>query len=447
MKKLTLLVLLVSFGLLNTNSQTIELTFTAVNNTNWIQLDSIKVMNRTQGTDTVLYWPDTVLVFDYQSGITEYNNVVNSLKVSQNFPNPVINHTFISLFIPDKGKTWILISDMLGRTLLKSEWLLESGYHTFRFIPGNSDFFVLTAYNETSSQSIKIVNHNNNSHFKGSLEYVGGKNIETSLKKKLIRQAISYNPGDTMIYVGYIGTIHTGILSVPETNSNYVFQCAHNITCLDIPTVNYEGKEYNTIQILSQCWLKENLNVGSLINGNQTMTDNSIIEKYCYNNQEVLCGIYGGLYQWNEVMQYKTTLGDRGICPPGWHVPTDDEWKILEGAVDSQYSFADTEWEEWQARGFDVGNNLKSTNGWNGELDGDDLFGFTALPGGYLYKQQADLFLSSGDRGYYWSSTEFEYEGSTDYSAFRMLGEWNPDQSERWVWEKSSGYSVRCLKD
>ena len=65
MKKLILFVMLVCFALLNTKSQTIDLTFTAIENTEWIQLDSIIVMNQTLGGDTTLFWPDTVLIMDY----------------------------------------------------------------------------------------------------------------------------------------------------------------------------------------------------------------------------------------------------------------------------------------------------------------------------------------------------------------------------------------------
>ena len=68
--------------------------------------------------------------------------------------------------------------------------------------------------------------------------------------------------------------------------------------------------------------MKENLNVGTLINGDVEQTNNSIIEKYCYDNDTANCTTYGGLYQWNEAMQYVTTPGTKGICPDGWHIPT-----------------------------------------------------------------------------------------------------------------------------
>jgi uncharacterized protein (TIGR02145 family) len=78
--------------------------------------------------------------------------------------------------------------------------------------------------------------------------------------------------------------------------------------------------------------MAENLNVGTKINSTsdgQLQTDNEILEKYCYNNDIANCNIYGGMYEWNEAMQYDTTEGAQGICPDGWHIPTDAEWTTL----------------------------------------------------------------------------------------------------------------------
>jgi len=79
----------------------------------------------------------------------------------------------------------------------------------------------------------------------------------------------------------------------------------------------------------TRCWLKENLNAGLMIDSSQSMQDNGYFEKYCYHNNVDSCAKYGGLYQWDEIMQYTTQQGVQGICPPGWHVPTDAEWTSL----------------------------------------------------------------------------------------------------------------------
>lgn len=102
--------------------------------------------------------------------------------------------------------------------------------------------------------------------------------------------------------------------------------------CPDTPTVTYSGKTYNTIQIADQCWLKENLDVGTMIESNSgydDQTNNGTIEKYCYDNDPNNCNTYGGLYQWNEAMQYVISEGAQGICPSGWHIPPQSEMQTL----------------------------------------------------------------------------------------------------------------------
>lgn len=93
--------------------------------------------------------------------------------------------------------------------------------------------------------------------------------------------------------------------------------------------INYGGKIYNTIQIGDQWWLRENLQIGIMIPGNRDATDNGVIEKYCFNNDSVNYRNYGAYYQWNEAMQYSTIPGARGICPEGWHIPTNEEFQKL----------------------------------------------------------------------------------------------------------------------
>ncbi|MCD4731791.1 MAG: hypothetical protein K8R74_14390 [Bacteroidales bacterium] len=201
-----------------------------------------------------------------------------------------------------------------------------------------------------------------------------------------------------------------------------------------------EGNSYNTVQIGTQCWMKENLNIGLMINENQNQTNNSTVEKYCYNDDTTNCLAYGGLYQWDEMMDYSTTPGVQGICPAGWHLPTDEEYKILEGTVDSQYPVGDPEWDGTFARGFDAGLNLKSTNGWNSGGNGTDLFGFNALPSGS--REYSGGFSGLGDYCGFWTSTE----NTTVYVSTRLLAH-DYDEVFRNGFNKISGFSIRCLRD
>ena len=95
-----------------------------------------------------------------------------------------------------------------------------------------------------------------------------------------------------------------------------------------------DGREYETIKIGDQCWMKENLNIGTMVKNrlgemHSDASENGIIEKYCYDNDETNCEKRGGLYTWDEAMQYDTISGSQGICPAGWHIPTVKEVETL----------------------------------------------------------------------------------------------------------------------
>jgi len=422
---------------------TFELTFTAINNYSYVQLDSVKVMNRTQGCDTVLYWPDTILVLDFQGGINEIKNGGENLRVFQNYPNPVKDQTTITLYIPEKDKTGVMISDILGRQVINTERMLDKGYHSFRFTPGSGKIFFFTAYWKASSSSIKILTSRNISGLTSSLEYTGTKIEESQFKRIEATQNFSFSLGNTMLYIGYVDTLQSGMLDAPETSETFTLQFSYNIPCPKTPFIFYEGQYYYTVQIFNQCWLNENLNVGIMIDGSQNQQDNGTIEKYCYDDAPAYCDTYGGLYQWDEMMQYIFTEGTQGICPDGWHIPSDEEWKVLEGTVDNQYGVGDPEWNQPGHRGFDAGLNLKSTSDWVGGGNGTDMFGFSGLPGGYrLYDYGS--FLQIGVYGNWWSTTENIWKASNAW--LRLLMD-DRDSGARAHYVKTSGFSVRCVMD
>ncbi len=214
---------------------------------------------------------------------------------------------------------------------------------------------------------------------------------------------------------------------------------ASGIPCPGYETVEYGGQVYNTVLIGGYCWFKENLNIGSmLIHGEEEQADNGIIEKYCYDNDESNCELYGGLYLWDELMQYINTEAAQGICPPGWHIPTDNEWKILSGMVDSQYGIGDPEWDGLGGTGYDAGKKLKTTTGWDYNTGTDD-FGFSALPGGY---SKSAGFTSRGTHGKWYTSSEKDSEITYQRYLYYM-----GDNIGRNTSGKHYGYSVRCLKD
>jgi uncharacterized protein (TIGR02145 family) len=189
------------------------------------------------------------------------------------------------------------------------------------------------------------------------------------------------------------------------------------IPCPGIPTVDYAGKIYNTVLIGNQCWLKENLDVGTMINGPSIspdgyQTNNQIIEKYCYDNNPVNCATYGGLYQWKEAMQYVTAPGTKGICPDGWHIPTYTEFDIL--------------------RSDNSANSLKEI----GTDGGTNTTGFSALYAGNVHT----VFEALNGGAWWWTSTEY----SATHAHYFTITASDYRFYDNWKWY---GVSVRCIKN
>jgi len=164
-----------------------------------------------------------------------------------------------------------------------------------------------------------------------------------------------------------------------------------------------DGKKYKTVVIGEQTWMAENLNYNA-------------IGSRCYDNKPLNCYEYGRLYNWATAT---------AACPKGWHLPTEAEWEALTATVGG----SSTE-----------GKYLKATSGWNDDGNGEDAYGFFALPGGYGYS--GGKFDSVGNYGYWWSSSE----NDDNDAAIRNM---NYDGEDAYwdYYSKSFLCSVRCLQD
>jgi uncharacterized protein (TIGR02145 family) len=193
-------------------------------------------------------------------------------------------------------------------------------------------------------------------------------------------------------------------------------------------TVIHQGSTYNTVIIGTQQWLKENLNVGVIINGAENQTNNTVLEKYCFGNIEANCAIYGGLYQWDEAMQYLSSQGGQGICPAGWHIPTDAEWSTLINYLGGS-ALAGGKMKEAGTLHWATPN----TGATNASL-------LTVLPGDY--RDEMGDFLQLTKDAYFWSSS-----ASTSSFAWSRYLDTNNAEAFRDDMEKNTGLSVRCIHD
>lgn len=227
----------------------------------------------------------------------------------------------------------------------------------------------------------------------------------------------------------------------------------HNhFVCGTSTVTDYEGNAYATVQIGDQCWMRDNLRTtyyadGTAIPAGETNTDATFPYYYDYSSSDIPLSQRGYLYNWSAVMHNAPSSsanpsGVQGICPTGWHVPSDEEWTQLTSYVSAQNEYLCSDNAEFIAK------VLASTSGWSsststcavGNMQNlNNATGFNASPAGYLYNLG---FTNSGKYAYFWTSTE----ASSANAWYRSLN-FNYAYVYRNNYGKHLGYSVRCIRD
>ena len=221
--------------------------------------------------------------------------------------------------------------------------------------------------------------------------------------------------------------------------------CPGTATLTDI-----DGNTYNTAQIGQQCWMKENLKTTKYADGTSISQSSSVSTTTAYwyypNNDFSNKSTYGLLYNWKAVMRNSSSStsnpsGVQGICPTGWHVPSDAEWTQLTDYVRSQSQFLCSNNSTY------IGKALAGTTGWSSSTtscavgntpDNNNATGFGALPAGHRYGNYGNF----GESALFWSATEFSSDHAYDhYLNFNNAG------VDRSHYYKKDGFSVRCIRD
>jgi uncharacterized protein (TIGR02145 family) len=203
-------------------------------------------------------------------------------------------------------------------------------------------------------------------------------------------------------------------------------------------TDSRDGNTYKTVEIANQVWMAENL---AYLPSVSTRLEQSHKDPhyyvYDYEGDDVnaarntqMYASYGALYNWTAAQT---------ACPPGWHLPSDQEWKQLEMAIGMSQAEADkTSWRSTSGEGA----KLKSASGWNDNGNGTDDYGFSAKPSGYLTSSFA--FIQHGNNTNFWTSSEHP---DVDFGGwYRNLVKEN-SSINRGTMYKQFGFCVRCVKD
>ncbi len=184
-----------------------------------------------------------------------------------------------------------------------------------------------------------------------------------------------------------------------------------------------DNQKYKWVRIGSQVWMAQNLNYKTETNS------------YCYGDKEVNCQIYGRLYNWEITIDNNHGNG-RDICPAGWHLPTDEEFKVLEMAA----GMSEFDANYISGRGW-IAAKLRATTGWGIDNNGTNETGFSVLPSGFLGDHYKPEYMSLGSSAHFWLADEQNFEAAWH------RGFTSGPQIDRIFFYKDYGFSVRCIKN
>jgi len=415
-------------------------------------VESVQVENITQGTEKTLTGNDVLHLVSVVTGIEQITGD-NKNKIIFS-PNPVSNNSRMKFFLPSPGETAINVYDITGRKIFGKQDNLSGGEHIYKiegfdrgiyFVTINTGGYSTTGRlisNESHGGDMKMTYENTVSAEKKTYESKGSKG----------EVVMQYNVDDRLIFTAEGGECISTVSYIPSSNNTITFEF--------YPCKDPDNNKYPTVKIGTQTWMATNLKTTKFNNGDPIplVSDSAAWMEiryepaYCwYNNDEsTFKNIFGALYNF-------WTVSPGNLCPAGWHVPTFEEFAVLEDyLVKNGYKY------DISVSGNVVGKSLASTAMiflttlpstpsimW--EYTSDDgtvgchdfpikrnATGFSGLPSGF----RGNGFSLINRYAQWWSSTQFDMVmgryRALQYSSESFLGGY----SYKWV-----GYSVRCLKD
>ena len=254
----------------------------------------------------------------------------------------------------------------------------------------------------------------------------------------------------TRYYMRAYATNNAGTSYGEEVSIFTQAEFEQGLPCPETPTVtDIDGNVYNTVQIGTQCWMRENLKTKRYAD-TTSIPEGSICTYdshwYYPDNDSTNESMYGLLYNWNAMMHNSASSsanpsGVQGVCPTGWHVPSKAEWTQLTNYVSSQSEYSCNFPQS-------IAKSLASSIGWfstsascspGNDLSSNNSTGFRAMPAGVGNGSYANNLHS---RAIFWSSTQ--YDG---YFAYYIVVSYDDEQVAFHDMNKYDGYSVRCLRD
>jgi uncharacterized protein (TIGR02145 family) len=419
--------------------------FSASGDTN--QIGTIQVVNLSTFDTVYLNGSDTLNLTSWAVGQKKQH--LENCKINL-VPNPFLLDAILMIKSNTGGSAIVSVHDISGRIITSKEEMVNHGETQFRLSGFPKGSYILRVNGKEIRGSINVISngienrpaiHKISNKTEGDSIKIPGRSIHATTQ--LVQ--MTYQDGERLQYRGQTSSFRNLAVDVPTTSK---IQNFHFLSCFD-----NVGNHYETVEIrvpdkkkinatpdttYTQTWMAENLNAGEFRTSSQGFHNDTIIEKFCYDNDTLNCNIYGGLYKWDEMMMYQTIDSVQGICPEGWRLPTQGEWKNLadyNGGV--PFLMGDSI----------VGGKMKEvgTSHWTSPNLATNETGFTATGSGvYANGMQGWGFYSLGTDGVYWTSTQH----STDPT---LAMEWSMFHSDEIAWNfpalKTDAYAVRCIHD
>jgi uncharacterized protein (TIGR02145 family) len=442
--------LLALAGSLLTTAQTYTLQFSAEFDSNAITMDSIYIYNVTRDCADVIHAPQTSFSITSTLNIETQESSNPTIAIRHISPNPFSESTEIGISIPGKQKVTMLLHDLSGRELARFEGPLSPGNHSFTCSGGQSNVLILSVISETHVQSLKLLRLGPGNADPCQITHIGAQpavNLKTNPKLNF-----QWVPGDQLLFICYatIGAGQVGTATITDTptgNAAYDFVIDYGSPCNGTPyVVDADGNIYPTVQIGSQCWMRENLRTSTYKNGTSIplVVDGSTWENltsgaYCHVNHNPALDIeLGKLYNY-----YTVATGN--LCPAGYHVPDTGDYKALFAylmnngyhcGINTTYiakALASRELWEYAAPVCMVGNDPASNN----------ASGFSGVPGGYRHATD-NTFYNTYQRAYTWTSS-LHSNGVSAYYFFNSYADRTVTLD--YFSGPKQGHTVRCIKD
>lgn len=454
-----------------TAQNSVTLTFTCqTTDGGYLQPDSITIENLTRNWIETIYYPDTVYTLNVGTSVPYQHNDYGM----QMMPNPFDGTTRVLIQSPKTENVKITLTDMGGRICAEYSGLLQEGVNQFSVTLSTPRTYVLTVQSSSGNHSLKMENVGRAGT--NSIKYEGVSDINMPVLQLRSSSSHAFELGDEMrftvcAYVNDTTAVYQSVTQIQNANDDIVVTVPVTQNTLNLSSCptnsfrtnetgfgnrvsyvqDYDGNEYQVVQLGSQCWMKMNLKVTHTPSGSEISIGNTYSSttpyRYYPNNDLSNVSSCGYLYNWKAVMvgaepSSENPSGVQGLCPDGWHVPSDAEWIQLTDFVKNNDSYV------CGSNPINIAKALAATTNWNHstgtctpgyDTTTNNATGFTAIPVGVY---SLDEYLGYSNYANFWSSSEYSGYHMTCFNL--SFNNTHVSSGGRY---KYDGVSVRCVRN